>query len=237
MMRGLTMLGLGAGLMYVFDPDKGRRRRALMRDQLAHCCHEVEEAVEKGTRDLRNRGAGFFAELEGALEAGEAPDRVVEARVRSQLGRHVSHPGAIKTRALGGRVTLSGSVLAPEVGGLIAAVSRVRGVQGVENQLEVHEHAGNISALQGGGRMVNTCEAIEDQWMPGPRLIAGAAGGLLALLGTVRGGVSGLALGTLGVGLLFRSITNAPLSETLDPDRISKVLEPARDRLGSFDRR
>ena len=34
-MRTLVTLGLGALAMYFLDPEKGRRRRALIRDQLA----------------------------------------------------------------------------------------------------------------------------------------------------------------------------------------------------------
>lgn len=233
MIRGLTLLGLGAGLMYTFDPDKGRRRRALLRDQLVHYTHEVEEAVEKGSRDLRNRGQGFFAELEGALGSDPAPDRVIEARVRSELGRHVSHPGAIETQVYGGRVRLSGPILAHEVNDLLAALSLVRGVRGLENQLEIHEYPGSISALQGvGRRLSHPSSAVEDRWMPGPRLLAGASGGLLALLGTVRGGVSGVALSALGVGLLARSLTNAPLSETFNSKCLTQIIEPVQERLG-----
>src|SRR4051812_35769009 len=37
---GLALVGLGAGLMYFLDPDRGRRRRALVRDQFIHALHE-----------------------------------------------------------------------------------------------------------------------------------------------------------------------------------------------------
>ncbi len=238
MFRGITMLGLGAGLMYIFDPDKGRQRRASLRDQLDHCTHELEEAIEKGTRDLRNRGQGFFAELEGALVPDHAPDRVIEARVRSELGRYVSHPGAIETRVDQGRVRLSGPILAQEVNDLLEAIRCVRGVRGLDNRLEVHEQPGRVSALQGTGRrLAQRSEAVEDRWMPGPRLLAGASGGFLALLGTVRGGVSGVAMSALGVGLLSRSFTNAPLSETFAPERLTQIVEPVQERLGLLEQR
>lgn len=35
-MRNLISFGLGALAMYLLDPEQGRRRRALMRDQLVH---------------------------------------------------------------------------------------------------------------------------------------------------------------------------------------------------------
>ncbi|HET9268717.1 MAG TPA: hypothetical protein VFO31_11160, partial [Vicinamibacterales bacterium] len=37
-------LGLGAGLMYYLDPDRGSRRRTHARNQLIHASHRMPEA-------------------------------------------------------------------------------------------------------------------------------------------------------------------------------------------------
>ena len=76
-------------------------------------------------------------------------DEVLIDRVRSKIGRVVSHAGAVEVAATDGRVTLSGPVLVSEADKLMRGVRLVRGVKDVENQLEVHEQAGDIPALQG----------------------------------------------------------------------------------------
>ena len=70
-------------------------------------------------------------------------------RVLSKPGRVVSHPRAIQVTTDQGRVTLSGLILADEVDELLSCVSSVRGVAIIENQLEVHERAGDVPGLQG----------------------------------------------------------------------------------------
>jgi hypothetical protein len=55
-------MGLGAGLMYFFDPDSGRWRRALVRDQLVSAGHDLEDLVGASARDLKNRARGVAAE-------------------------------------------------------------------------------------------------------------------------------------------------------------------------------
>ena len=55
-------MGLGAGLMYFLDPEVGRRRRALCRDQLVRATHQIEAGIEKALKDARNRAQGLAAE-------------------------------------------------------------------------------------------------------------------------------------------------------------------------------
>src|SRR5690606_42161332 len=57
----------GAGLMYFFDPDRGRRRRAGVVDRTGHLLREVEDLWEKGCRDLANRSVGMAAESKRIL--------------------------------------------------------------------------------------------------------------------------------------------------------------------------
>lgn len=143
-------LGLGAGLMYLLDPDGGRRRRALARDKAVHGLKVSGRALRKTSVDVGNRTRGLVAEAGSRLRQGSADDRKLEGRVRSKLGHHVSHPSAIEVRCEDGRVILSGPVLASEVDKLLSKVNKVKGVQEVESQLEVHESADDVPSLQGG---------------------------------------------------------------------------------------
>ncbi|CAN5235831.1 hypothetical protein BH23GEM4_BH23GEM4_15750 [soil metagenome] len=141
----------GAGAMYLLDPDRGARRRALLRDQFVHAGHELEDFGESAAdraEDLRNRAKGAAAEARGALRSGGADDAVLEARVRSEIGHAVTSPGSILVDVYQGRVTLRGPVLADEVDGLLAAVESVDGVGVVESRLNVQERAGSTPGLQ-----------------------------------------------------------------------------------------
>src|SRR5690606_28971160 len=39
----LIGMAMGAGMMYLLDPGRGARRRALIRDQVVHGAHEIED--------------------------------------------------------------------------------------------------------------------------------------------------------------------------------------------------
>jgi hypothetical protein len=67
----LIGLGVGAGLSYFFDAKSGRRRRALVRDQIMHAMHNAADQGEAKMRDFRNRAKGAVAEIRGALKSGE----------------------------------------------------------------------------------------------------------------------------------------------------------------------
>src|SRR5512138_2725488 len=95
----ISAAGVGAGLMYLFDPDRGKRRRALLRDKAEHATRIAADAARKTRRDVRNHLLGAVAEFESLLRSEEATDRVLEQRVRSKMGRVVSHPHAIKVKA------------------------------------------------------------------------------------------------------------------------------------------
>ncbi|MEZ0227179.1 MAG: BON domain-containing protein, partial [Planctomycetota bacterium] len=117
MKRGWTILsvGTGAGLMYLLDPERGRRRRALLRDKAAHGAREVRRALGLASRDLVNRSRGVVAEVRHKIESGDADDDVLIERVRARIGHVASHPHAIHVEAEDGHVTLTGPILADEV--------------------------------------------------------------------------------------------------------------------------
>ncbi len=199
-------IGLGAGLMYIFDPDRGRRRRATARDAAHHIANAFDGAVGKTSRDLSNRAQGLVAELDSIFRCEEADDDVVAERVRSKLGRAVSHPHAIQVAVNQGHVTLSGKILAREVDQLLKRVWSVRGVTGVENRLEAHEQAGGVSSLQGGTpHRGETSELMQSNWSPGIRFLMGIGGGALTLYGARRKNILSAAV---GLSLVTRGLTN-----------------------------
>jgi hypothetical protein len=199
-------LGLGTGLMYLLDPDRGRRRRALLRDKGAWALRKTGDCIEVTAHDLRNRAQGI-THIHSSSEPVD--DRIVAERVRSKLGRVVAHPGAIEVNALNGAVTLSGPILVEEMSELLKCVNGVRGVKQVINNLEAHEQADNHPALQGGReRQGAHFEFFQENWSPAARVLAGAAGASLAAYGGVRRDALGAGLGTAGLLLLTRGITN-----------------------------
>jgi osmotically-inducible protein OsmY len=125
----LAGAGIGAGLMYVLDPERGRRRRALVRDRMTSVLGQAGDAFSVTARDMTNRTRGLFAETRNAVAPRAVPDAVLAERVRSELGHYSAHPGAIAVSASDGRVTLRGACLASEVERIARAVGRVRGVR------------------------------------------------------------------------------------------------------------
>jgi hypothetical protein len=69
----LTGAGIGALVMYLIDPEQGRRRRAVMRDKLISASNQAADFINSKSRDLSNRAQGTVAEARSSLgiEGGE----------------------------------------------------------------------------------------------------------------------------------------------------------------------
>ncbi len=149
-------LGLGSGLMFLLDPDRGKRRRALLRDKCAWAARKTADAIDTTVRDVSNRTRGLAVDFQSKLSHEQPSDQVLTERVRAKLGRVVSHRSAIDVAAKDGCVTLRGPILASEVKKTESCVSNVIGLLQVNNELEVHPTAENNPALQGGPRTTRT---------------------------------------------------------------------------------
>jgi hypothetical protein len=64
----LAGIGVGAGLMYLLDPARGNRRRALIRDKVVKLNRQTQEAVEGRVKDMSNRAKGVFHEAKSLIE-------------------------------------------------------------------------------------------------------------------------------------------------------------------------
>jgi uncharacterized membrane protein len=209
-MRGqgklITGVVVGAGTMYLLDPDRGARRRSLLRDQGVHAGRRIQRELAATARHVRNRTRGAAAGFRSRFQPDDAGDEVVEERVHTAIGRAVSHPAAIQVTVYEGKVTLGGHVLAHELVQLTRRVREVRGVSEVQNELEMHATAEGVTALQGGDNRA-LADLPSQDWQGTGRLVLGGAGGLFLIRGARKGGTQGAALGALGLGLLARAVT------------------------------
>lgn len=206
-----TGLAVGAGLMYMLDPDRGARRRSMARDQVSHALHKQRSLFDKGVRDLRNRASGVPPRMRGALLTEAVSDETLVERVRARLGHRVSHPGSIEVTARDGEVTLRGPIFASEVPGLLRCVRRVHGVRAVDDRLEPHRTAGDVPGLQGEPPSPPRPLLGRKSWPPALRLLAAGTGLAAGLHALRRGGVPGRLLGTAGAVILARALTNLPV--------------------------
>jgi osmotically-inducible protein OsmY len=107
----------------------------------------------RGTaHDIGARTRGAMHELRARRnEHGDVPDDILAERVRAQIGRPVSTPGALEIEVHDGLVEVRGTIPPREADPLLRTVRRVRGVRDVVDRLERHEPSGHTPSLQGSG--------------------------------------------------------------------------------------
>ncbi len=184
-------IALGALAMYIADPVQGRRRRALIQDKLTHVTHSTSRLMDQTLHDAHNRWSGLQASAMRMLSPRQAKpidDHVLEARVRSRLGRAMSHMHDVEVHAHQGAVTLSGNLDSEEQEKVLRLVAAIPGVESVIAPTQA----------QTAGRPL----LIERS----PLWIAGAAGaGFLTWYALTRRQPVGLLAAATGLGLISRS--------------------------------
>ena len=210
-------VGLGAGLMYLLDPQGGRGRRAVARDKSVSALKKGGKVAAKTSRHLGNRTKGLVSQAGSKLRESDLVAMTVKPCSRKCSGGPpaASYPAAIEVVVEEGKVVLHGLVLASEVA---AAAGGDRGDRGdraqIQNQLEIHESAEDLAAYRNGAR----------RWVgPATRVLTGGTGSALAFAGLKRKDKLGAALGALGLGLLAHGLTN------FDPKRLASRLNRSKN--------
>ena len=178
----LAAAGVGAALTYIFDPDRGARRRALVRDKAVHGARLGRRALDATMCDISNRARGFAAAARSGRGGGLVDDIRLIERIRAKLGRVCSHPRAIDVIVQNGQATLRGPIMADEVDDVMSTAAGVAGVVSVVNELEPHETAAGIPSLQGEGRAAESSfDLLQRSWAPATRALVSV--GALAAAG------------------------------------------------------
>ena len=100
-------LGLGAGLMYYFDPERGSRRRTHARNQLLHASHRTPEARAMLNRvvnalGVRGEPQQIPMPLPRARRLAWVRDRMPSRRMAAAMAG-VASAGLMARRALNSR--------------------------------------------------------------------------------------------------------------------------------------
>ena len=199
----------GASVSYLFAPDAGRRRRALIRDKLVSAAHSTADALGVSSRDAAHRARGLVSGIRSRLVADAVTDDVVMGRVRAAIGVVVSRPGAVEVAVTEGRVTLGGFILAAELDRLIPRGAAVPGVRSVEHHLivlEAPDRSGRPGSPPRSGAA--DLERAQRHWSSAAELLGGIVVGGLSLAGFPRRGVVGSVAGVTGLVFLARAMTN-----------------------------
>jgi uncharacterized membrane protein len=199
--RFLGGVALGAGLVFLLDPELGARRRARLGDRARRIARRAGGGTAVAMRDLRNRASGALAEARARRSRVPVEEVVLVQRVRSEIGHVASRPAAIEVVVQGGAVWISGPVPADEIGPLLDRVAATPGVWEVHNALEVSEAPD--AAPRGAARPARRALS------PARRLGLGLAGSLLALQGMRTRGAVGAVLRGAGLGLVARGLSGA----------------------------
>ncbi len=133
-------LALGALAMFVSDPSEGRRRRALLQDKMNSATHKTSKLMDRVIRDTHNRLLGLQAQARrilGTKSVKPIDDHVLEARVRSRLGREIPQFEKVQISARQGTISLSGNITAEEESRLLEVVESIPGVEAVQHNLAI----------------------------------------------------------------------------------------------------
>jgi hypothetical protein len=139
-MRRLLFYGsIGALLAYFFDPDSGRRRRALTRDRVPAAFRGSARRAERVGRAVGSEAYGAAQKVQHLKEEEKPqPDDITLAhKVETEIFRDADVPkGQINVNAENGTVVLRGEVEQPElIKDLEKKTRKVQGVREVENLL------------------------------------------------------------------------------------------------------
>jgi osmotically-inducible protein OsmY len=142
-MRKLTLVGVvaaaAAAAAYLFDPDRGRSRRARLSDQAAARARDVSEAVKAKVEYQKGVAQGVVHEVtEPFRPEKEYDDQTLLHKVRSEALGRWPWSDSIEIDITDGNVTINGTVeTTSDRERLLDLIRDVDGIGMVDDRLEV----------------------------------------------------------------------------------------------------
>jgi osmotically-inducible protein OsmY len=138
----LRIAGFGAAVaaaVYLFDPDRGRSRRAKLADQAESAARKAGEKMEAQARYQKGVIQGVAHDLTEPLRSRpDFDDATLTQKVRSEaLGRWQGRKADVDISVDAGIVTLRGETTPQLAAELVSLVESVPGVVSVQDQMTV----------------------------------------------------------------------------------------------------
>lgn len=130
---------VGAALAYLFDPDRGRSRRAQLSQQAKAQMRDATETVRSQAEYQAGVARGAFHEAASSVTPERRfDDETLLQKVRSEALGQFPSEGSVEVDISNATVTVSGSVPDEEQREhLLQLVREVEGVEAIEDQLHV----------------------------------------------------------------------------------------------------
>jgi uncharacterized membrane protein len=189
---------------YFLNRENGRERRARAARGAERLAKAIAEGAALGVRDGQHRLVGITKQAWFAFRHEHLEDRVLVERIRSRMGRIVSHPHKIHVASDEGVITLWGQASQDEAFKLARTVAAMRGVRELQDHLEIcePEPARETDTLR------KARLATRLNWSPWQRLVATVAGTAIAAYGWRRRDKLGFCLSVLGAGVAAQGWMN-----------------------------
>ncbi len=140
----LAAVAAGMGAMWLFDPSRGRGRRAWIVQKGNRVVNETGYFMRATGRHLRNKATGY-AHLAGSMIS----DTDLAEHAHAALEKLGDYASAIKVAAENGYIRLTGHAPTDIVDDVLHALHNVKGVLGIENDLEVTDiHSSTLSQMK-----------------------------------------------------------------------------------------
>jgi gas vesicle protein len=78
----LSGLAIGATLMYIFDPDRGNRRRESIREKAKGLSDDAQQAISDKAESLSNSAKGLLQDTKSVFSSGN--ENTENEKARSQ---------------------------------------------------------------------------------------------------------------------------------------------------------
>lgn len=136
--QAVAFAGAGAAAAHLLDPDRGKARRARLRDQALARSRRAAEKIETQARYREGQIEGLRARAQGQGKMHPADDHVVKQAVEQRLSATGVDTTDVVVDVTDGVVGLRGKVQRPdEIRRLGAEVSDVPGVEEVRSWLHL----------------------------------------------------------------------------------------------------
>jgi uncharacterized membrane protein len=203
-MMAAGVAAVGAVASYFLDRERGHTRRAAFATKAKNLGTNFADGAVKSARDSWHHVAGTAQQAWFNLARNPWPeDRTQVERIRSRMGRIVSHPHKVHVISDDGVVTLWGTASEEEIRRLAHVVQAMPGVREVINHLEVHDGKEPVAPAPSPFKAAR--EETLLNWSPSKRLLAGMAGSAAVIYGWRRKDPLGVSISLLGAGLAAAS--------------------------------